>query len=341
VSEQRIAWSFRASPRLAIVALVVGLGAGASPQPAEAHIHSGIVATEYRATVAPLGAPLRTAITVRVYETDRAIGVAVAPGHTLTVLTGSGEPLLRIDRAGLAINSASRATVAAGLLPPADARPGGAPQWRRSSSDRSVVWHDARLRGLRSSVDSARWSVPLVLDGARRRLEGRIWRVRAPSAWWWLLCAAAFAAATAIVVRRAHPTAVRAAEAFGALAAAATLAVTLTFALSSTASAASRFVAFDLLVFAGVGVLVLGRSAAAWRRVAAAGGLGLLAVSVGLMRISVLIYGVVLSPLPATAARGLVVLDLCAAVAAMTAAAVASLSVEGPALVELGADLGN
>jgi hypothetical protein len=128
------------------------------------------------------------------------------------------------------------------------------------------------------------------------------------------------------------------AEVFGALAAAAMIAVTLTFALSSSAAMGGRFVAFDLLVFAGVGIAML-RSDAPWRRVGAAAGLGLLALSVGLLRISVLIYGVVLSPLSATATRGLVVLSLCAGTAAMTAAAVASSSVAGPPLIEADAEL--
>jgi hypothetical protein len=127
------------------------------------------------------------------------------------------------------------------------------------------------------------------------------------------------------------------ARAFGRLAAAATIAVTLTFALSASAPAGSRFVAFDLLVFAGVAI-VAGRGDEAWRRVAAAGGLGLLALSVGLLRISVLMYGVVLSPLPATATRGLVVLALCAGAGAIAAAAVASSSVTGPSSILPGAE---
>lgn len=337
MSQQGIAWSsvpWRSGRRLAIVGILVGLSA---PQPAHAHVRSGIVATEYRATVAPLRAPLRTAISVRIYETDRAVRLAVAPGHTVTVLARSGEPLLRIDSDGLAINEASRAAVEAGLLPTARAAPGAGPDWRRRSSDRSVVWHDARLRGLPASVDYARWRVPIILDGAHVQLEGAIRRVRAPSAWWWLLLTASLGAVTALVLRLWRPSALRAARAFGRLAAAATIAVILTFALSASAPAGSRFVAFDLLVFAGVAI-VAGRGTEAWRRVAAAGGLGLLALSVGLLRISVLMYGVVLSPLPATATRGLVVLALCAGAGAIAAAAVASSSVTGPSLILPGAE---
>jgi hypothetical protein len=337
VFQPGIAWSFsvwRPGRCLVVVALLVGLG---TAQSADAHVRSGIVATEYRATVAALGAPLRTAVAVRIYETDRAVRLAVAPGHTVTVLARSGEPLLRIDADGLAINEASRAAVDAGLLRRARAVPGAGPDWRRRSSDRSVVWHDARLRGLPATVDDARWTVPIILDGARLQFEGTIRRVRAPSAWWWLLCAAILGAVAALVLRLWRPSAVRAAWAFGGLAAAATIAVTLAFALSSSAPDGSRFVALDLLFFAGLGIAA-GRGAEAWQRVVAAGGLGLLAVAVGLLRISVLIYGVVLSPLPATATRGLVVLALCAGAGALAAAAVASLSVTGPPLIEPGAE---
>jgi hypothetical protein len=178
--------------------------------------------------------------------------------------------------------------------------------------------------------------MPLILDGARLQLEGSLRRVRAPSVWWWLLFTAAFGAVAAVVLRVWRPSPVLAAWAFGGLAAGATIAVTLTFALSSSAPDGSRFVAFDLLFFAGLGIAA-GRGAEPWRRVAAAGGLGLLAVAVGLLRISVLIYGVVLSPLPATATRGLVVLALCTGAGAIAAAAVASLTVTGPPLIDLDA----
>ena len=337
MAQQGIAWSslpWRPARRLAIVGLLVALSA---PQSAYAHVRSGIVATEYRATLAPLRAPLRTAVAVRIYATDRAIRPAVAPGHTVTVLARSGEPLLRLDSDGLAINEASRSAVEGGLLRRARAVPGAGPDWRRHSSDRSVVWHDARLRGLPATVDYARWTVPVILDGAHLQLEGGIRRVRAPSAWWWLLCVASFGAVAGLVLRLWRPSAVRAAWAFGGLAAAATIAVTLTFALSSSAPDGSRFVAFDLLFFAGLGIAA-GRGTEAWRRVAAAGGLGLLAVAVGLLRISVLIYGVVLSPLPPTATRGLVVLALCAGTGAIAAAAIASSSVTGPPWIEPGAE---
>ncbi|MEA2135443.1 MAG: hypothetical protein QOC68_3352 [Solirubrobacteraceae bacterium] len=316
---------WRAGRRLAIVGILVGLSA---PSPAHAHIRSGIIATDYRATVTPLGAPLRTAVAVRIYETDRAVRLAVAPGHTVTVLARSGEPLLRIDSDGLALNKASRAAVEAGLLPAAGAAPGAGPAWHRRSRDRSVVWHDARLRGLPDTVDYARWAVPVILDGAHLQLEGDIRRVRSPSAWWWLGFAASFGALIALALLLRHPTALRTAQTFGMLAAAATIAVTVTFALASSASGGSRFVAFDLLVFAGVGIAA-GRRPEAGRRVAAAGGLGLLAISVGLLRIPALIHGVVLSPLPATATRVLVVLALCAGAGAIAAAAAASSGVTG------------
>jgi hypothetical protein len=333
VSQQGIASSslvWRPARHVAIVGILVALSA---PQPAHAHIRSGTVATEYQATVAPLRAPLRTALAVRIYKTDRAIGLTVAPGHSVTVLARSGEPLLRIDSDGVAVNQASRAADEAGLLATARAAPSASPDWRRRSSDRSVVWHDARLRGLPATVDDAGWTVPIILDGSHFRLEGAIRRVRAPSPWWWLVCAASLGAVTALVLRRWRPSPLRVAQAFGGLAAAATIAVTLTFALSPSAPDGSRFVAFDLLFFAGLGIAA-GRSGEAWRLVAAAGGLGLLALAVGLLRISVLIYGVVLSPLPATATRGLVVLTLCAGAGALAAAAVASSSVTGPPLIE-------
>jgi hypothetical protein len=61
-------------------------------------------------------------------------------------------------------------------------------------------------------------------------------------------------------------------------------------------------------------------------------------VFVGLLRSSVLIYGVVLSPLPANATRGLVTLALCAGAGAIAAAAVASFGATGPSSIHPGSD---
>ncbi len=244
LSRHPIGWTFllrRPGRRLAIVGIIVGLSV---PQSAHAHVRSAIVATEYRATVAPLRSSLRAALAVRIYQSDRAIRLAVAPGHSVTVLARSGEPLLRIDSGGLAINEGSRAATDAGLSRGRTA-PGPVPQWRRRSSERYVMWHDVRLRALPAAVAYARRKVP-ILDGADFQLEGGIRRVRAPSPWWWLICTASLGALTALVLRLRRPSALRTAQLSAGSPPSQPSFSPLTFALSPSAPVGSRLVAFDL-----------------------------------------------------------------------------------------------
>ncbi|HET8605889.1 MAG TPA: hypothetical protein VFL66_02560 [Gaiellaceae bacterium] len=68
-------------------------------------------------------APLRSAaFSVRVLPSDRALALSVRPGHSVVVLGYLGEPFLRVDRRGVAVNAASPTAV----LPGAAARACGA-----------------------------------------------------------------------------------------------------------------------------------------------------------------------------------------------------------------------
>jgi hypothetical protein len=164
------------------VALIVGLASVAAPASADAHIRSGVVAVDYGASVSPLRPPLRSAVTVRIYRSDRALGVTVSGRHTVVVLGYLGEPFLRISPSGVAVNEGSPTSAGVGLLKATPRRTGTALHWRARSTRPSFVWHDARLRGLPPGVERSRWRVPLLLDGARAELGGEIWRVhRLPS----------------------------------------------------------------------------------------------------------------------------------------------------------------
>jgi hypothetical protein len=219
--------------------------------------------------------PTRLPVTAHVYLGDRAVRLTVRPGHTVSVLGYGGEPFARIDRAGVTVLE----TPTAGEL---GLTPG-------HSSRRSLVWHDARVRGLPHGIDRGLWAIPLLVDGRRARISGEIWRVEAPPPWPWLVLGLPFVAATVLLLRRRsllEPSAVI----LGAGAGAVTLATTATFALASNASEGRWVEAGNEAVFALVGLVVLARGSRD-ARVIAAGALGLLVLAAGLPKIPVFSTG--------------------------------------------------
>jgi hypothetical protein len=130
-----------------------------------------------------------------------------------------------------------------------------------------------------------------------------------------LLLGAPFALATLLVFVLAKDRLRSAALALGALAGGAVIATPASFALAASATEGRWMESGNELVFAlvGFGVLVRGSRNA---RSFAAGGLGLLALAVGLSKLPVLLHGVVLSALPATPTRLAVATALWAGAAA-------------------------
>jgi hypothetical protein len=288
---------------LAVVPVVVT--ALALPSTASAHLHSGLAATDYLARAAPLGT-LRRALSLSIYKTDRAVRLTVRPGHDVTVVGYLGEPFIRIaDGGGVFVNDSSPTAGAAGLLKHPE-QTSGSPRWAVESSHRTVVWHTAGLKGLPPGLNRARWRVPLIVDGQRTALTGEIWRVPAPSLWPWLLLATPFALAVALLLLLRRQRLLKSAVlVLGALAAAAAVAAAATFALAGNATEGRWVEGANELALALVGVIVLLRGSPNARALAA-GGLGLLALTVGLSRLPVLLHGVVLSALPATPTRAAV-----------------------------------
>ena len=163
-----------------------------APAVARAHLRAGTVAVDYRASIAPDD---EAAFTARVYQSDRAIAITVHPGHTVVVLGYLGEPLLRLGPAGVAVNAASPTSVGAGVLSKGDFVRGRMTAWRVQPGRHSVVWHDARVQGLPPGITRGPWSVPLLVDGRRRRLTGELVRGRRPAIWTWAAAAALLACA--------------------------------------------------------------------------------------------------------------------------------------------------
>jgi hypothetical protein len=305
---------WRLSGGIRLTALVTILVALAVPQAAHAHFRTGAVAVDFRARVAPLEPQLLSALSARVSASDLALRLTVREGHAVLVRGYLGEPFLRLGGHRVEVNTTSPTAAGTGLLKHLPSGSGSG--WRLLSSRSSVVWHDARLRGLPSGVERRAWSVPLVVDGQGARLTGEVWRDHAPAPWPWIVLALPFLAITVwLLILRSGSVVRPATVVLGAIAAVALLVSIAGFALDPNAVAATYIEGGNEAVFALVGMTFLFRGPPGSRAIAG-GALGLLAVAVGLTKVPVLLHGVVLSVLPPTAARAGVVLMLAAGVAA-------------------------
>jgi hypothetical protein len=251
-------------------------------------------------------------VAARIYESDRAIQLTLAPGHTLVVLGYLRDPFVRITSGSVEVNTSAPTAGGAGLL----ARlPSHAAGWRRLSQGQSVTWHDNRLRALPPAIERARWEIPLIVSGHPASLEGEIWRVDAPVWWPWLLVGLPFVAVSLLVYLRRRSALRSTAAAFGLVAGAGMIASAAGFAFDTYGSG-GKWVEFgDSLVFVAVGAAVIARGSPNARAIAG-GALGLLGLWVGLTKLPVFRHGVVLSVFPPTTARALVALTVWAALAA-------------------------
>jgi hypothetical protein len=220
------AWKVRASDpsrgptrfkSLSLRFLLVALVALAAPPAAGAHGRSGRVAVDDRADVlrVPHG------VTARIYESDLAVRLSQVNARRVVVLGYLGEPFIRIGPAGVVVSKTSPTA-------------GGA---KAVVHRRSVVWHDARIRGLDSGVKRKRWSIPLIVDGRRSGVEGELWRVSAPPDWPWILLGLPFLLVVAVLLAVRPTRWVRTgAVCFGPAAAVGLVVTGAGFALNSSAS---------------------------------------------------------------------------------------------------------
>lgn len=295
---------------LLVVALVL-------PSTAAAHLRSGTVAVDYGASVSSPRRSPQAALAVGIYQSDLALHLSVRRGHTVMVFGYLGEPFLRIDAAGVAVNAASPTAAAGGLLHSGE-RTTGRAEWVPRGHN-SVVWHDARVRQLPPGTHRAGWSVPILVDGQRESITGEVWRVPSPKIWPWVLIVVALTALAVGFALRATPVRLQTlCVALGLCSVASAIVAAAGFALGTYASPGTWIAGADELLFAvaGVGVLAWGPRAA---REAAGAGLGLLGLAVGLSRGAIFLHGSVLSALPGTLSRVLVSLAVATGAAASVA----------------------
>ena len=287
---------------LAAAVLSVGL---ACPSAALAHLRTGTIAVDYRASIS---APRTGAYTAEIGQSDHRLRLTLAPGHAVIVLGYLAEPMARLNATGVAINAASPTAAAVGLLAKAQAVDAATPSWRLRAAQRSLSWLDARAQQLPAGVPASVWAVPLIVDGHRGALHGRLRHYPAPSLWVWALLLAGLLTAGIQLVLVARRDLIRAAAVGCAVLGAVVCPVlALGFAFDADASPGTWIEAFNEIVFVGVGLAVLvgGREPL---RAGAAIGLGLVSLAVGLLDSAVFVHPVVLSLLPGALTRLLVVI---------------------------------
>lgn len=155
-----------------------------TPLPARAHAGGGAEPSNHRVEVTSRSAP---GVGVELGVGGQWIRVTGRTGATVTVLGYAGEPFVRIDAGGVAVNR--RSTAAADnprlLSVPVQVDPSAAPRWVPISSEASIAWSDDRLtRG--SGGGTATWTIPVRVAGDSAHVRGTRTYVSPPSPWPWV-----------------------------------------------------------------------------------------------------------------------------------------------------------
>jgi hypothetical protein len=278
------------------VALAAAVTAGclAATGTASAHLRSGTVAVDYQVSVSH---PVTPAYSARIYQSDHGLTLMAEQGHVVVMLGYLGEPVFRLDGAGLSINAASPTARAMRLVTGAHAVDASTPRWRLQRGRHSVAWHDARAQGL----------PPLLIDGRPGQISGLLRRYPAPSPWVWALALAAWLAVGAVPLLMPRRDRVRGeAKVLALVAALSATMVAVGLALDTYASPGTWIEGLDVIAFLAVGVWVIRRGPATLH-LAGAIWVGLVSVAMGLLTGAVFLHPIVLSVLPGTIMRLLVV----------------------------------
>jgi hypothetical protein len=181
--------------RRASALLLIGLGA-AGLLPARASAHAGLTAPAATSFLARISSVPR-GVEARVVDGDQRLWLRVEPPHAAVVLGLRGEPYLRFDARGVAVNTRSPTYFLNRPLPrvvPAGLGPNTPPAWKLVAVAHSTSWHEDRLHAAALAAHSSttrylgRWVVPLVVDGKRTWVDGNLWQAPRPSLlWFWPL----------------------------------------------------------------------------------------------------------------------------------------------------------
>ncbi len=278
-----------------------------APASAAAHLRSGTVAVDYKASISR---PDTAAYSAQIFQSDRALRLTISPGHAVELIGYLGEPVFRLDGAGLSVNLASPTAVVLKLVNKSQHVVSAVPRWRLEAGKKSVIWPDSRSQGLSAGVTKGIWSVPLVVDGRRTQLQGVLERFPSPPVWPWALVAViVFVAGMLTVLLRGGVLAVPAAVGLGLGAGAVSVVLVLAFSFGSYASPGTWIEAFDAIAFVAVGLWLVIRGPHQLR-MGGVIGLGLVGLTVGLLQGAVFFHPIVLAILPAVATRVLAALAI-------------------------------
>lgn len=274
----------------------------AAPGAASAHLRIGTLAVDVRVSLTNPPRSAHGAFALSVTEADRALHLTVRKGHRLVVLGYLGEPVLRFDARGLAVNLASPTAAAAGLVSKSELA-SNRHGWLLRRGERTAVWRDPRLQRLPNDVARAGWTIPIIVDGRSARITGELQRTSPPSLWPWLLIVLASGSLPAFAAigknrrRRLRTCCI----VFSGAAVIAGIVAAAGPAFEAGASGMGVAALYELLLAAG------GAGFAIWGppevRVVAVAWLGLLGLIGGLACGQVFLHGFVLSVLPATLTR--------------------------------------
>jgi hypothetical protein len=297
----------RPRSKRAVLAAGVTVACLLGAAPASAHLRSGTVAVDYRASIA---SPATAAYVAQIYQSDQGLTLTVRPGHAVVMLGYLNEPVWRLNGAGLWVNAASPTALAMRLVSRGRGLDAATPRWRLRRGRHTVVWHDARVRALPAGVERGAWSLPLLIDGRTSAMHGELRRFPGPSPWIWLALFGAWLGVSALVLARGGGDRIRAgAMVLGGVAAVAAAITGVAFALDAYASPGTWIEGLDAMAFLAVGLAVMWRGPRSLH-VAAAIWVGLVSMAVGLLDGAVFLHPIVLSVLPGAVARLLVVTAL-------------------------------
>lgn len=274
-----------------------------APGAASAHVRIGTLAVDVRVVRVRVRPSTGDAFVVSATSGDRALHLTVRDGHRMVVMGLLGEPVLRVDGRGVAVNLGSPTAAVAGLLAKGKRRVVSSGGWLLERGQRTAVWRDPRLQRLPTGATRAAWVVPILVDGRSFRILGELRRAPPPRLWVWLLIVLACGSAGVLVgISRYGRCRVRAVcLLFGSAAAGAAIFAATGFAFDAEASGMRVAAVYEfLLAVGGVAFAVWGPAEV---RIVAAAWLGLLGLIGGLACAQVFLHGAVLSALPAAFIR--------------------------------------